>query len=174
LTQKIYIKLNRSNQRSINNATIEDLTCAQSASNRMDILRNCPMLKFEDDHYVLTQKITVAIKRHQTIIDALFTAVVMFLVTAGTLCIGCGLEMEQLTNNFRRPVPLLIGFFCQIVFLPLLSFSITKIFRLDPSTSLGLISTASSPGKIFELFCSSRVPDQTTLQHLPPLMIPSY
>jgi predicted Na+-dependent transporter len=107
------------------------------------------MLKYENNYYVLTQKITVAIKRHQTIIDILFTGVVIFLVTVGTLCIGCGLEIEQLMTNFKRPIPLIVGLFCQIIYLPLLSFGITKLFRLDHSTSLGLISTASSPGKIF-------------------------
>jgi predicted Na+-dependent transporter len=107
------------------------------------------MLKFENDHYVLSEKITVAIKRHQTIIDILFTGVVIVLVTVGTLCIGCGLEMEQLFINFKRPIPLMVGLFCQIVYLPLLSFAITKIFRLENYTSLGLLSTASSPGKLF-------------------------
>jgi len=40
-------------------------------------------------------------------------------------------------------------YFCQVIYLPLLSFGIIKIFRLDNSTSLDLISTASSPDKIF-------------------------
>ena len=104
------------------------------------------MLKLEEDFYVLSQEIHVAIKRHQTIIDTLFIAVVSFLVTMGTLCIGCGLEMDQIVNNFRQPMPLVVGLLCQIVYVPLLSLAITKILRLDHSTSLGLISTASSPG----------------------------
>ncbi len=120
-----------------------------SSSNRQEILRNCPMLTYENNHYVLSEQINVAVKRHQTIIDTLFTCVVIFLVTIGTLCIGCGLELEQLINNIKRPIPLIVGLFCQIVYLPCLSMGITKIFRLDNSTSLGLISTASSPGKIF-------------------------
>jgi predicted Na+-dependent transporter len=105
------------------------------------------MLTYENNYYILSQRITIAIKRHQSIIDVLFTCVVIFLVTIGTLCIGCGLEFEQLINNLKRPMPLLVGLFCQIVYLPCLSWGITKIFRLDNSTSLGLISTASSPGK---------------------------
>lgn len=113
----------------------------------MEILDNCPMLRYEGDSYILTEKINVAVKRHQTIIDILFTVVVMFLVTAGTLCIGCDLEIEQLMNNVKKPLPLIIGLICQIIYLPLLSFVITKIFKLDNSTSLGLLSTASSPGK---------------------------
>jgi len=137
----------RSNRDLIKNATIIQKTCGGSSSNRNDILKNCPMLKYENDYYILTQNISVAIKRRQSIIDILFTCVVIFLVTVGTLCIGCGLEMEQLLKNFRKPLPLIVGFICQVIYLPLLSFAIIKIFRLDSSTSLGLISTASSPGK---------------------------
>jgi predicted Na+-dependent transporter len=118
----------------------------------MDILRNCPTLKYENGHYILTQSVNVAIKRHQTIIDVLFTAVVIVLVTSGTLCIGCGLEMEQLVTSFQRPIPLLIGLFCQIIYLPLLSLGISKTFRLDNSTSLGLLSTATSPGMKISYF----------------------
>jgi BASS family bile acid:Na+ symporter len=104
------------------------------------------MFKFEHGYYILTEKINVGIKRHQTIIDILFTGVVMFLVTVGTLCIGCDLEIEEMINNLKRPIPLIIGLACQIIYLPLLSFFLAKIIRLDNSTSLGLLSTASSPG----------------------------
>lgn len=113
----------------------------------MEILQNCRMLKFKHGYYILTETINVAVKRHQTIIDVLFTGVVMFLVTMGTLCIGCDLEIEQLINNVKRPIPLIIGIACQIIYLPLLAFLISKILHLDGSTSLGLLSTASNPGK---------------------------
>ncbi|CAF1350650.1 unnamed protein product [Adineta steineri] len=136
----------RSTERSKRNATIEEITCARSSSDRMEILQKCPKLKYEDDHYILSHTINIAVKRHQSVIDALFTAVVIVLVTAGTLCIGCGLEMEQLLTNFRRPLPLIIGLTCQIVYVPLLSIAISKTVRLDNSTTLGLFSTACSPG----------------------------
>ncbi len=115
----------------------------------MEILRKCPMLRLERGYYVLTEQITVAVKRRQTIIDVLFTGVVMVLLTVGILCIGCDLEIEQMVNNFKRPIPLLIGLACQIVYLPLLSALISKIFQLDRSTNLGLLSMASSAGKFF-------------------------
>ncbi|UJR13551.1 hypothetical protein I4U23_000565 [Adineta vaga] len=137
----------RSGQSLPKNITNEQLACVRSSSsNQMEILQNCPRLQYKDGFYVVNHTINIAIKRHQTVIDALFTSVVIVLVTVGTLCIGCGLELEQLTSNFKRPIPLLIGLFCQIVYLPLLSTAITKIFRLDESTSLGLLSTASTPG----------------------------
>ncbi len=139
----------RLSRRAIQNVTIEQETCGRSSANRMEILRNCPMLKYEDGYYVFNQTINVAIKRHQSVIDALFISVVIVLVMFGTLCIGCGLEMEQLVSNLKQPIPLIIGLICQIVYLPLLSLAITKIFKLDSSTNLGLLTTASTPGKIF-------------------------
>jgi hypothetical protein len=36
---------------------------ARSSSNRNDVLQNCPMLKYENDYYILTKTISVAIKR---------------------------------------------------------------------------------------------------------------
>lgn len=143
--------LNRPIEYQIKNATIDQKLCASSFT-RMEILRHCAMLKFEKNYYILTQTITIAIKRHQSIIDILFTCVVMLLVTIGTLCIGCGLEIQQLVNNFKRPMPLIIGLICQIIYLPLLSYTIQKLFQLDNSKSLGLLSTATSPGKLFSFY----------------------
>jgi hypothetical protein len=114
----------------------------------MKILQNCPMLRYEGGYYILKQEINIAIQRHQTVIDALFTGVVMFLVTIGTLCIGCDLEIEQIVNNIKQPKSLIIGLACQIIYLPLLSLLISNIFGLDNSTNLGLISTAGSPSKL--------------------------
>ena len=127
------------------NATIEQKRCSSSSSN--EILQKCSTLRFEHGFYILTEDITVAIKRRQTIIDTLFTVVVIVLLTIGRLCIGCNLETEQFTDHLKRPIPLITGLICQIIFLPILSALICKIFSLDNSTSLGLLSTASSPGK---------------------------
>jgi len=134
ITLELYFKhQDTSNRRYFNN-------CALKSTEQ------CSTLKYRHGFYVLTEKITVAVKRRQTVIDTLFTVVVLFLVTFGTLCIGCDLEYEQLINNFRRPIPLLIGLGCQIIYLPLLAKGLTKMFQLNKSTSLGLLSTAGSPG----------------------------
>ncbi|CAF3775795.1 unnamed protein product [Rotaria sp. Silwood1] len=149
LTIQLYLQNQtdyRSIEYSINNGTFEQIKCSKSSLNHNEIVENCQMLKYENGYYILRQTINIAVKRHQTIIDFLFTSVVMFLVTTGILCIGCGLEIEQLIKNIRQPLPLIVGLICQIIYLPLLSFIIKKIFQLDNSTSLGLLSTASSPG----------------------------
>ena len=81
-------------------------SCVRSSSNRDDILQIYPMLKYENDKCCnKTSSINI--------IDILFTCVVIFLVTVETLYIGCGLEMEQLIKNFKRSLPLIIGFICQ-------------------------------------------------------------
>ncbi|CAF4011628.1 unnamed protein product, partial [Rotaria sp. Silwood1] len=100
---------------SINNGTYEQIKCSKSSLNHNEIVENCQMLKYENGYYILRQTINIAVKRHQTIIDLLFTSVVMFLVTTGILCIGCGLEMEQLIKNIRKPLPLIVGLICQII-----------------------------------------------------------
>ena len=130
-----------------NNKTHEQQQCAMVDFNREEILHYCSKIQLRTDHYVLSEKVRIAIKRRQTIIDTFFTGVVLFLVTMGTLCIGCRLNSEMVIDVIKRPLPLLVGLFCQIIYVPLLSFGLTKLFRFDPSNSLGLISTASSPGK---------------------------
>ena len=142
----------RSSQSLPVNATDGQLACARSYSDQEEILRNCPMLQYKNGHFVLNHTISVAIKRHQSVIDTLFTSVVIVLMTMGTLCIGCGLEMEQLVSNIKRPIPLIVGLVCQVVYLPLLSVAISKIFRLDNPTALGLLTTASTPGMCFCFF----------------------
>lgn len=139
--------LRRLMQHSMENATLEQSRCSSSSSDSTEIRRRCPTLRFERGYYILTENVTVAIKRRQTIIDTLFTAVVTVLLTIGRLCIGCNLDIDQMINHFRRPIPLITGLICQIIYLPILSALICKIFSLDYSTSLGLLSTASSPGK---------------------------
>lgn len=139
---------------SLVNGSAEERACAMFSLDRDEILHRCSMLKFENASYHYSQTIDVAIKRHQTIIDNLFTTVILFLVMIGTLCIGCGLELDQILENWKKPLPLFIGSFCQIIYVPLLSFGITKIFRLDRANSLGLISTASSPGSFTRIFVS--------------------
>ncbi|CAF0749286.1 unnamed protein product [Didymodactylos carnosus] len=121
-------------------------SCRNSLPYTEDILRNCPSLTYENDSYVLNETIQIAVKRRQTIIDFLFTAIVIGLVTCGTFCIGCGLLFEQIAVNFHRPLPVLVGLFCQFVYMPLLSYGIIRILKLDSSTSLGILSTGICPG----------------------------
>ncbi len=60
-----------------------------------------------------------AVKRKSTILDIIFTVVVILLVCIGTFLIGCRLVTQNLYANIRRPVPILIGLSSQFLCLPL-------------------------------------------------------
>ena len=71
-------------------------------------------LNFTDDLHV-----DFAVKKKSTILDIIFTVVVVLLVCIGTFLIGCRLMTQNLYANIRRPVPILIGLFSQFLCLPL-------------------------------------------------------
>lgn len=60
-----------------------------------------------------------AVKRKSSILDVIFTVIVIILVCIGTFLIGCRLSSQNLLSNIRRPIPILIGLFSQFFCLPL-------------------------------------------------------
>ncbi|CAF3695410.1 unnamed protein product [Rotaria sordida] len=90
--------------------------------------------------------IDIAVKRKTTVLDTIFTVIIIILVCIGTFLIGCRLVLQNLYANIRRPIPLLIGLFSQFLCLPLLAYGLAKLAKLDSSTAIGLLSTGSSPG----------------------------
>ncbi|CAF0898553.1 unnamed protein product [Adineta ricciae] len=97
-------------------------------------------------NYTNNLSIDFAVKRKSTVLDTIFTVVVIILVCIGTFLIGCRLKTQNLYANIRRPVPILIGLSSQFVCLPLLAYGLAKLAKLDSSTAIGLLSTGSAPG----------------------------
>jgi hypothetical protein len=64
-------------------------------------------------------RVDLAVKRTGSVLDVLFTVVVVVLVSIGTFLIGCRLTPHNLVAHLRRPLPILIGLFSQFVCLPL-------------------------------------------------------
>lgn len=64
-------------------------------------------------------QVDFAVKRKSSVLDTIFTVIVIILVCIGTFLIGCRLSSQNLIFNIRRPVPILIGLFSQFVCLPL-------------------------------------------------------
>ena len=64
-------------------------------------------------------RVDIAVKRTSTVLDTIFTVVVIVLVCIGTFLIGCRLITQNLYANIRRPIPILIGLFSQFLCLPL-------------------------------------------------------
>jgi len=72
-------------------------------------------------NYTNDLNIDFAVKKKATILDTIFTVVVIILVCIGTFLIGCRLVTQNLYSNIRRPAPILIGLFSQFLCLPLVS-----------------------------------------------------
>lgn len=69
-------------------------------------------------------RVDMAVKRQSTVLDTIFTVVVIVLVCIGTFLIGCRLVKQNLYANIRRPIPILIGLFSQFLCLPLVSIEV--------------------------------------------------
>lgn len=66
--------------------------------------------------------LNVKVVRSQGIIDHLFTYSVAVLVSVIYISFGCALDWSVFRTTFRRPVGPIIGFWCQFLFMPLVSF----------------------------------------------------
>jgi len=66
--------------------------------------------------------LNVKVLRIQRIIDHLFTYSVAVLVSVVYISFGCALDWSVFKTTFRRPVGPIIGFCCQFLFMPLVSF----------------------------------------------------
>jgi hypothetical protein len=75
-------------------------------------------------NYTNDLNIDFAVKRTSTVLDIIFTVVVIILVCIGTFLIGCRLITQNLYANIRRPIPILIGLFSQFLCLPLVRIKI--------------------------------------------------
>jgi hypothetical protein len=75
-------------------------------------------------NYTNDLNIDLAVKRKSTILDTIFTVIVIILVCIGTFLIGCRLATQNLYANIRRPIPILIGLFSQFLCLPLVRIKI--------------------------------------------------
>jgi BASS family bile acid:Na+ symporter len=60
--------------------------------------------------------------------------------------IGVVLNLEELKAILKAPVLILLGVICQYTIMPVLGFTLSKIFSLNKDFALGLILTGSAPG----------------------------
>ena len=61
--------------------------------------------------------------------------------------LGLGLTIDDFTRVFKNPRNFLVGFICQLVFLPFVAFVIAK-FSLPPELAIGLMIIAIAPGGV--------------------------
>lgn len=59
---------------------------------------------------------------------------------------GLSLSIRDFTAVFLRPKAIIIGLVCQLIMLPIVGFTLIKIFTLQPDIAIGVIILAACPG----------------------------
>lgn len=62
--------------------------------------------------------------------------------------LGVTLSREDFRRFAREPRAVLTGLFVQVILIPCFAFLLTRLFRLDPELSVGLMLLAASPGGV--------------------------
>ncbi|XP_018058610.1 PREDICTED: ileal sodium/bile acid cotransporter-like isoform X2 [Atta colombica] len=88
----------------------------------------------------------ITVIREERTIDSIFTASVAILVSILYINFGCAIDWNVCRNTLRRPIGPAIGFFCQFLIMPLLSFLIGYLLFPDrPELQIGMFFTGISP-----------------------------
>ena len=79
--------------------------------------------------------------------------VVLLFILMGSM--SASVDLEKFKACFKKPLPLVIGLFCQFVLLPLFGYLSVKCFPTDDTTSISLLIMTIVPGGAFSnWFCS--------------------
>ncbi|CAF3651637.1 unnamed protein product [Adineta steineri] len=80
------------------------------------------------------------------LIDTIFKNVIPFIIIFTSIQMGILLDVGVLKELIKRPIQVLIGFVCQYGMMPILAYTISKLFRYDPLYGLGLFVVGCCPG----------------------------
>ncbi|XP_011877319.1 PREDICTED: ileal sodium/bile acid cotransporter [Vollenhovia emeryi] len=88
----------------------------------------------------------IIVIREERTIDTVFTISVAILVSILYINFGCALDWDVCRATLRRPIGPAIGFLCQFLIMPLLSFLIGYLLFPDrPELQIGMFFTGISP-----------------------------
>ena len=62
--------------------------------------------------------------------------------------LGLGLSIKDFTRVLRNPKDFFVGFFSQLIILPIIAFGVALILNLSPPIAVGLMIIASAPGGV--------------------------
>ena len=62
--------------------------------------------------------------------------------------LGLGLTLRDFTRVLKNPRDFFVGFFCQVILLPIIAFILINIFSLSPEIALGVMVIAAAPGGV--------------------------
>ena len=99
--------------------------------------------ELKKDTKILAQDtMKVSVVRKKTIQSKLFSYSVAILVSLAYINMGCAMDLEVVKQTLKKPVGPLIGFICQYLIMPLLSYALGYIFGAkEASMRLGLFVT---------------------------------
>lgn len=94
-----------------------------------------------------TERLEVVIVRPRRLIDTLFIASIITLVSLLYINFGAAINLSTMSEIIKKPVGPLICGCCQFIFMPLMSYGLGHILFADkPELALGLFFTGVSPG----------------------------
>lgn len=64
------------------------------------------------------------------------------------LSMGLTITMDDIRNLMKRPADILLGALAQYTIMPLVAFTLTKVFGLDPYLAVGIILVGCCPGGV--------------------------
>ncbi|ESN93769.1 hypothetical protein HELRODRAFT_103288 [Helobdella robusta] len=88
----------------------------------------------------------IVVVRVERIVDTLFIVVVMLLMMAAYVGMGCAVELSVVKEVLKKPVPPFIGFCSQYFIMPLTAFGLVRIFNLSGGIGLGFFASGCAPG----------------------------
>jgi BASS family bile acid:Na+ symporter len=78
--------------------------------------------------------------------DAVSNAILALSLIIIMFGMGLSLSMRDFATVFLRPKAIIIGLACQLIVLPIVGFTLIKIFTLQPDIAIGVIILAACPG----------------------------
>ena len=99
--------------------------------------------EIRNSNKVLTESVlNVSIVRKKTIQSKVFSYSVAILVSLAYINMGCAMDLEVVRETIKKPIGPLIGFLCQYLMMPLLSYALGFIFGTKSvAMRLGLFVT---------------------------------
>ncbi|XP_029675974.1 ileal sodium/bile acid cotransporter-like isoform X2 [Formica exsecta] len=101
----------------------------------------------EEDGVKDSQEVSrIIVVREERTIDTIFTASVAILVSILYINFGCAMDWDVCRDTLKKPIGPAIGFFCQFLIMPVLSFFIGYLLFPDrPELQIGMFFTGISP-----------------------------
>ncbi|XP_013777547.1 sodium/bile acid cotransporter-like [Limulus polyphemus] len=96
---------------------------------------------------------SVSVIRAPSILKDVFTFLVAIVIGINFVSMGCQLDLKLIKKVLIKPVGPIIGFFCQFLFMPLVSYGFGyALLHVNISQRLGFFVLGCSPGGIFSTF----------------------